>query len=320
MRPAALIRIFVVAGLLTTGVSSKPVYAWGRVGHEIVTEAAIASMSSPMKEFFVTNKDALKRMTNVPDTTWKVGWLAIHEGPTHFFKWNEYNRSTLRDSMPLPLSKAVSMVGRKYVADNGSAVWRTSQIGDLFTTAIGQKNWREAIQMAGVLGHYIGDLAQPMHVTSDYNGQSINKPGIHARFETKLVNTQDRDELLAQVVKKAAEKIALHKTKRKQPVVDISFEQGKRSLEQLPNILKEYKRDDVRDEILIPQMVDGLAEGAATLAILWDEAFESQNVTEFPKKKLIVREPKWVSFKLTAPASIMPMDACEHEEDEKESL
>lgn len=319
MRPAALIRILVSAGLLTTGLSSSNAFAWGRTGHEIVTEAAIDLMSSPMKEFFVTNKDTLKRMSNVPDTKWKAGWLAIHEGPTHFFKWNEYNRSALRDAMPLPLFQAVSIVGRKYVAENGSAVWRSGQIADLLNTALTQKKWSQVIKMGGVLSHYIGDLAQPMHVTSDYNGQSINKPGVHARFETNLVNTQDREELLAQVKTKAAGKLARLKTTRKVAVVDISFEQGKRSLNQLSQILNEYQRDDARDEMLVPYLVDGLAEGAATLAMLWDKAATSQNANGFPEEKLIVRTPKWVSFKLTEPATIIPTDTCDHEEDSPES-
>lgn len=314
MRSAAPIRAFVSACLLLIGLASTELFAWGRTGHEIVNEAAIDVMSSPLKAFFVTNKDALKRMSNIPDTDWKVGWLAIHEGPTHFFKWNEYNRSVLRDSMPVPLSKAVELVGRKTVADNGSAVWRSNQIFDLFQTALNKKEWSNVIKMGGVLGHYIGDLAQPMHVTSDYNGQSINRPGVHALFETKLVNSLDREELLMQVKKRASEKLSGLRTKDTGNAVKISFEQGKHSLEQLPKLLDEYKRDEVREEVLVPQLVDALAEGAATLALLWDQAVMTESASDFPSKKLIVHAPKWVSFKLTNAASAIPIDACEHEE------
>lgn len=261
----------------------------------------------------MTNKDNLKRMSNIPDTDWKAGWLAVHEGPTHFFHWNEYNRSILRSSMPLPLSKAVELVGRQVVADNGSAVWRSHQIFDLFQTALNKREWSNVIKMGGVLGHYIGDLAQPMHVTSDYNGQSINKPGIHSLFETKLVNFLDRNELFAQVKKRASEKLSALRSKNMSDTVQVSFEQGKRSLEQLPKLLNEYKRVEIREEILVPQLVDALAEGASTLALIWDQATLTESTQEFPSQKLIIHAPKWVSFKLTNAVSVIPFDACEPE-------
>lgn len=254
-------------------------------------------------------------MANVPDANWKTGWLAIHEGPTHYFKWNEYKRSTLRDLMPIPLAKSVDLVGRQYIVENGSAVWRTQQIFDLFQTAVNENNWPSALKMGGVLGHYIGDLSQPMHVSTNYDGQSIKKPGIHAKFETKLVNSLNREELLTQVLSKAKEKVSLFRSSEVGDTVKVSFDQGKRSLKQLPKLLKEYERDEIRNEILVPQLIEALSDGAATLTMIWDKVITTEGTADFPSERLVVHAPKWVSFKLSNTTTLMPIDACVHNDE-----
>ena len=48
-----------------------------------------------------------------------------------------------------------------------------------------QERW---LVLAGTLGHYVGDLGQPMHVTENYDGQLTGQKGLHSFFEEDLVD------------------------------------------------------------------------------------------------------------------------------------
>ncbi|MFC1746375.1 hypothetical protein ACFL35_20450 [Candidatus Riflebacteria bacterium] len=59
--------------------------------------------------------------------------------------------------------------------------------------AIQNGNTRFAIQLAADLGHYIGDLCQPLHVSKFYDGKSQSARGIHKSFEVILFNQLEKD-------------------------------------------------------------------------------------------------------------------------------
>ncbi len=85
----------------------------------------------------------------------------------------------------------------------GSAPWRIEQLAtkmqesfakaksfegkpnstDQFNAAVD-----DALFFGGILSHFIGDLAQPMHVTDDYDGYAAKAGGLHGYFEDQVVN------------------------------------------------------------------------------------------------------------------------------------
>jgi len=62
-----------------------------------------------------------------------------------------------------------------------------------------------AIEIGGVMGHFVGDLSMPYHTTADHDGYGIGQGGIHAYFETFLLTNID-DKLLADVRAKTVDK------------------------------------------------------------------------------------------------------------------
>jgi hypothetical protein len=42
--------------------------------------------------------------------------------------------------------------------------------------------------LAGLIGHYVGDLTQPLHVTENFDGQATGQRGVHAYFEEEVVD------------------------------------------------------------------------------------------------------------------------------------
>ncbi len=66
-----------------------------------------------------------------------------------------------------------------------------------------------AVELGGVMSHFVGDLAQPFHVSADYDGWATGHGGIHAYFETYLL--QYLDEKLENDVLTSAQKPARQK-------------------------------------------------------------------------------------------------------------
>jgi hypothetical protein len=101
------------------------------------------------------------------------------------------------------------------VAEAGTAPWRTEQLYNGMVEAFkcytcSDKTTRlqdlaAAIEYGGVMGHFIGDMGQPLHVTADYDGYSRGQGGIHGYFETFLLNFLD-EKLTDDVVRGARNK------------------------------------------------------------------------------------------------------------------
>ena len=75
---------------------------------------------------------------------------------------------------------------------NAFRFWRNAQ-----TPQDRESARANAVYVAGVLGHYVGDASQPMHMSIHYNGWSENSPnpknytkdrGLHSRYEVGYVN------------------------------------------------------------------------------------------------------------------------------------
>lgn len=280
--------------------SSSPCFAWGSKGHYVVNQAAAELTSSPAAEFFRNNQDKLGEFANTPDGLWKRGSTYEKERGTHFFHWDIYRKSNLLGSFDgLTLQQVIRKEGKTFVDENGSAMFRVAGIYRRLVTALQKKRWPEAIQMAGVLGHYIGDISQPMHVSSDYDGQSIGRRGVHKYFETTLVDGVGHDRLFADIMDEGERKKAGFDRRRGSPSAgeakSLAMYEGEVAFGELSDVLDHFDSDGTQDDRGLktyygPRM--GFA--AAILASIWDMAVEEAGVESgFPLKALDVEEPEW---------------------------
>ena len=294
-----------VFGLLSScaliGFSSHAL-AWGNKGHALVNETAADLMTSPAAGFFRAHKPALGRLGNVPDVKWKDPATYNNEKALHFFSWDRYSTADLTGRFDEHLlSHVVRKLGGAFVKENGSAIWRISSIQKKMTEALRAKNWERALQMAGVLGHYMGDLAQPMHMSSDYDGQSIGRRGIHRYFETTLVNEAEGPVLTQRVLEFGAEHRstldagAPDSRGPAQEATSVAFEQGMSSYGELPEVLGHFDESTQDDEKLTGMLKVRMGHGAAALAKIWDLAVEESGVTSgFPRENIgQVADPEW---------------------------
>jgi hypothetical protein len=181
-------RIAVFVGVL---IVPSPAVAWGFVGHRLIMSRAIDLLPPELKPFFIKHRDEIVVRVVDPDT-WRVaGWP---ENPHHFLDFGvpEYGKFPF-DALPRGYDAALQKFGRATLERNGLLPWRLVEFfGHLQR---GFEGFRRQSRFAGTdvilfsasMSHYIQDAHQPFHGTDNYDGQLTGQRGIHARFETNLV-------------------------------------------------------------------------------------------------------------------------------------
>jgi len=187
-----------------------PAFAWGVVGHRLIMARAIELLPPELKPFFVTHRDEIVVRVVDPDT-WRVaGWP---ENAHHFVDFGvpEYGKYPFNE-LPRDYDAALQKFGRATLERNGLLPWRFVEFyGMLRRSFDGLRRpvgyaATDVILFSATASHYIQDAHQPFHGTDNYDGQLTGQRGIHARFETTLVERfQSRLTLAPAVAKPLAD-------------------------------------------------------------------------------------------------------------------
>ena len=173
-----------VSAVLVLVVSCPLALAWGERGHRVVNTAAVNNLPEPLKSYFRAHLDYLVEHASDPD------YLAREnpqERPHHYTEVEAY------DSYPFAAFRAQFVDQRRGPSgrqlEHGDSVWRIEQFTLLLSQDLRSRRWNEADRDSVFAAHYACDLTQPLHTVVNYDGQLTQQRGIHARFETTLVNT-----------------------------------------------------------------------------------------------------------------------------------
>lgn len=278
-------------------------YGWGSRGHQIVGSVG-GNLATNGQKFWAANKTLLGEFANIPDNLWKTGQNANLERPMHWLEIDFFFKSPDQfGTFPKKYSEAVAAYGEAAVIEHGMAHWRAQQLYNLAVEAIKKGDYQTGLEMAGTMAHYVGDLSQPLHVTTNYDGQESNNKGIHKFFEVTVVNTVDISDLENEVTQMAQ---ALLKDESflsqfKGDFIENLIQQVSRSYAKKDQILKIDTELGRKDEgvaaqmaIVKPRLADGAATYAMILSKLWDEA-GSPNYSEVMKSS----KPAWVPAKFS---------------------
>jgi len=183
--------------------------AWGEKGHLMVNRLAIAASASQLPAFMGGAADQITYNGFEPDRWREEAGTAMNtaQAPDHFFDsemWGpiatvEADRYAFMAKLAerkIDLSKIgylpyaiIEGYGR---LRNAFRQWRRAK------TAEDRESARaNAVFYAGVLGHYVADGAQPMHLTIHFNGWTDGVPNpknftkdrmFHSRYENAYVN------------------------------------------------------------------------------------------------------------------------------------
>ena len=321
--------IFLLASL-----SPQWARGWGMRGHGLVCEAAIHLVKNEnLKRFLLTRAPAITYLCNLPDTYWR----SIPEGEsgayTHFFE-SDIIKVPL-ESVPLSYSALEAMALGKLNINSqkpvisvsrelGSNWWRADQFARLAIEA-GKKASAAAPSgptkgaitenndiytmwvMMGLMGHFVGDNAQPFHTTRDYDGWYSGHGGIHSYYETELVD-QLPPEAVSMIVKNANKAIQeLKLTDSKISVVQKMKDLGLLShgdLQKIFHLDPILKKSELRQEkgmelkteaerkppnkvinSFEKLLINHMTRGAVLLARSWDYIFEESGKPAVEKDK-----------------------------------
>jgi hypothetical protein len=216
----------ILAASLVVGLVAPPrASAWGERGHDIVTRVAVRLLAAkvakgtPLATQFGRKEFMLGHLSNVPDIVWRNQGETIEKvnAPTHFLDLEyvspELNLATLPRTTSAALARMAELCASKpsgYVcpakegsspdeSSAGTAPWRAGQLYRLTvenlkaaTGADGKSDDAaidRAFVSAGVMSHFIGDLGNPYHATSNYDGWATDQGGIHSYFESAVVSS-----------------------------------------------------------------------------------------------------------------------------------
>lgn len=171
-------------------------FTWGIVGHATLARACVPFLPPALQSLYEPHLDKIAYYSAAPDMIWKTDQTARNlERPVHFLNSESFTVSPINNDHfpvdPLEAGKLFQDPKGRILKDTGTLPWRTAQIQNMLTDAFEKAKKtgsnKEIGYLSGILAHYVGDAAQPLHVTVNYDGADTNQQGIHSFFETKVV-------------------------------------------------------------------------------------------------------------------------------------
>ena len=292
--------LFVSVAAAASVLVSSPAFCWGQKGHQMVNQVAVSLVANPQAaQFMRANQKQVIAFASTPDLKWKSGASADKEKPMHWFQMDRYEQNPLGDGLAdLILGNARQKLGDKYMIENGLAMWRVSNFYDKLVVALKNRDWQKAVQIGGVMGHYVGDMTQPMHATANYDGQSINKPGIHKYYETTLVDHIDAGRLASAVLasggpRRSELERAIGNNMNAIQLQHVAYSEAAVAYDGLEPVLNKFV-NNADDAWLTTDLQPRLARASALLAKIWDVAFVTAGVQAAPSSSVNASEPAWV--------------------------
>ena len=293
------VRSFLVLGLIV----STQAFAWGQKGHMTVNRIAISMVSNPQaKRFLDANSAQIVEFSKIPDIKWKSGPNAEKEKPMHWFQMDGYNSNRFGEELAdFILGKAQDELSKEFITKNGSAMWRVSDFYVQLVEALRAGNFKRAIQVAGVMGHYVGDMTQPMHASSDYDGQSRNNPGVHKYYETTLVDRLDDAHLFDSVQRSAGERRSglersIGNDLDNAELQHVSWSDAGDAFNALETVYDHMKSNNNDDAWLESDLKPRIGRASALLGKIWDVAFFTAGTQNLPTTNLGVTAPEWTAI------------------------
>ena len=159
---------------------------WGFQGHKVINNKAVYSLPSELFPFYKDNIDYITEHAIDPD---KRRHSDKDEAPRHYIDIDYYapEGEDPFAVMPRKWTDAVEKFTEDTLNEYGIVPWRVLQMSSWLTTAFKEGNKDEILRLSAELGHYVSDACVPLHTTLNYDGQLTDQKGIHAFWETRLI-------------------------------------------------------------------------------------------------------------------------------------
>jgi hypothetical protein len=270
-----------------------PANGWGPDGHHMVARLAVAALPSDMPSFLVRDAERLVFLNYEPDS-WRDAEEealspALHRGhdPDHHFQLELFSVP----DMPPDRYSFLRVLQRegKDPATVGVLPYRAMELFQRMRVGFRELRSTQDKQTAaflqarilddaGILGHYIADAAQPLHVTVNHNGWELPENPrnytrdntLHGRFEADFVHAHVHDGDVAARMRKV------------QPVgnglayIRAEIRRSHDQVVPLYELENETRFDGTNNNPkAVAFGVERLADAASTLRDFWYEAYRS---------------------------------------------
>lgn len=284
-------------------------WAWGKRGHALVAEAAAYALKD--KAFLKSHSFDLAYYGNVPDILWKRPETNNEERDEHFVDLEVLNREMGAESSASPWPSNRTEFFKKYPGTKkaGFAFWRISELCEelqkikinLVQAKLPKKEKLEYqmkwLSFAGILGHYVADLSQPLHTTENYDGQMSKQKGIHSFYETEVVN--ELYPALAPEVFEIAKSVYSEIAQRKTvSCFELARELAKTSHDQIKDLLDrdiKFGRSDLQKSAAAHRhsIANQMGRGAGYLSLIWskylDWSFDGKDFFNFDERPEFIK-------------------------------
>jgi hypothetical protein len=251
-------------------------------------------------------------LADVPDLVWRS--LRQKDAPSHFADMDEAGGAAVDGKTLLQLwargGKWRTPEGWTEFYDSlptppkdrhrGALPFRVAQLYTEMTGALTAKDLVRFVTAAGVLAHYIGDACQPLHVSRLHHGEADDPTDddVHSVYESDML-----DKRAAEVVTGVNTAVAgyeagdaagpdLFAGPRAAAAASVSL--MRRSINAIApqEIVDLYLADDGQSRAnrlwqhLGPRTIDRLADGARTLAVIWQSAWNEADGEKLPASRI----------------------------------
>lgn len=196
-------------------------YSWGRWGHFIIGSSAAKILGDHGYPQMKDRAFDLGYYNNVPDVVWKAPETYQVEKNQHYINFEIFNREMGKNKEWLADREEFFKKYPTVPAEAGRNLWRVREFSEKLHDLNSQmqekskekdhdkKDYQELqlkwLSLAGTMGHYVADMAQPLHCSENHDGQFSGQRGIHAYFEEVVVD-EIYPELILAVTKEAERK------------------------------------------------------------------------------------------------------------------
>lgn len=160
------------------------VFGWGQWGHKHISRAAVFALPQGMQLFFYNHIDFITESAVIPDLR-RALINDRNEPPRHFIDLEDFGNKPA-DSLPRTTAEAYATYDSVFLNKVGLLPWYIQDVTAKLTGAFKKRNKSDILFLAAELSHYIADAHQPLHTSSNYNGQLSGQKGVHALWESAL--------------------------------------------------------------------------------------------------------------------------------------
>lgn len=158
---------------------------WGSVGHRIINYRTILTVK-PSMSFWGSWSDSLAAHASDADNRRSID---PNEAPKHYINIDNFPEFLANGYISQNFDSLVLIHGYSFVIQQGILPWAILNTFDSLKIAFQNNQFHRAMLLASDLGHYLGDLCMPLHLTRNYNGQYTGQTGVHSRYESNMINT-----------------------------------------------------------------------------------------------------------------------------------